>query len=165
MHAIPFEHLLASHMRGAYRLAVGLLGNEQEGHEIAQDSLAKAWGARESYDRSRPFAPWLYRIVRNSCWDALGRRGRRPEVYMDPDRALSSAPSAIDQMSQAETEDQLREAMDLLTPEHREVIALRHFQELSYAEIAEALEINKSTVMSRLYRARRTLTRLMEDSR
>jgi RNA polymerase sigma-70 factor (ECF subfamily) len=84
---------------------------------------------------------------------------------MDPDLAASRSPSAVERMSQAEAEDTLRAALTQLTPEHREIIALRHFQELSYAEIAEALEINKSTVMSRLYRARRALTRLMEDPR
>jgi len=165
MHTIPFEHLLASHMQGVHRLAIGLLGNEQEGREIAQEALAKAWRARDSYDRVRPFAPWLYRIVRNSCRDALRRRTRHPQVQLDPNRVRSSDPSAIDRMSQAEVEAQLGAAMQRLTAEHREIIALRHFQELSYAEIAEALEINPSTVMSRLYRARRDLTRLMEDSR
>lgn len=164
MKTIPFEYHLASHLRSVHRLAVGLLGNEQEGHEIAQEALAKAWRARGQYDPSRPFSPWLFQIVRNRCKDALQQRHHRKEVSTDPERLLSSEPSVMERMSQADAEAQLRKAITRLSDAHREIIAMRHFQELSYAEIAETLSIPQSTVMSRLYRARQALTRLMEDS-
>ena len=70
----------------------------------------------------------------------------------------------MERMSQADAEAQLRKAITRLSDVHREIVAMRHFQELSYAEIAETLSIPQSTVMSRLYRARQALTRLMEDS-
>ena len=165
MHTIPFEHLLASHLRGVHRLAIGLIGNEQVGHEVAQEALTKAWRARDSYDRSRPFAPWLFRIVRNSCKDAQSRRARQPTSPMDPERVLSSAPSPVEILSQADAEALLQQAIQGLSEDHREIIALRHFQELTYAEIAEVLNIPQPTVMSRLYRARRSLTRRLEDQR
>jgi len=82
---------------------------------------------------------------------------------LESERVVSPQPSALDQVDQHEAIDRVRAAMEHLSEEHREIIVLRHFQDLSYSEIADLLGVAKGTVMSRLYRARRALARLLSE--
>lgn len=82
-----FHHLLASHYPRVHRAALGMLRDEQDAREIAQEALLRAYKARKLYDPARPFYPWLRRIVRNACLDAIARRARRPRC------CLASSPS------------------------------------------------------------------------
>ena len=158
-----FPTLLASYLPRVHRAALGLLGDEQEAREVAQEALAKAYAAREAYDPERPFYPWLYRIVRNTALDA--RAKRRPVSGLDAERVASVAPDALDALSQAEAIAAVRRALERVSEEHREILAMRHFQDLSYAEIGELLGLPEGTVMSRLFRARRALARVLEEER
>ena len=162
---IPFDHLLAAHAQRAHRAAVGLMGEEQEAREVAQEALLKAYRARERYDVNRPFYPWLYRIVKNTCLDAIARRRHRARPGLEAERVAGVEPSALDRIGQKEAIAHMRDAIDKLSDEHREIISMRHFQELSYVEIGEILELPQGTVMSRLYRARRALARILEERR
>jgi RNA polymerase sigma-70 factor (ECF subfamily) len=160
-----FDHLLAAYRPRAVRAAVGLLGDEQEAAEVTQDAMLKAYAARDRYDPARPFYPWLYRIVRNAAFDALRRRKHRPISGLEPERHATGSPSALDQMAQREAIATVRRAMDLLGEQHREIIGMRHFQDLTYAEIGQLLELPQGTVMSRLFRARRALAQAIEEDR
>jgi RNA polymerase sigma-70 factor (ECF subfamily) len=160
---VQFEHLLAAHMVRAHRAALGLMRDEQEAREAAQEALLKAYRARGRYDPTRPFYPWLYRILRNTCFDALARRRTRAVSGLDSDRVASLEPSAADALMAGEEVDRVRAAMARLTEAHREILGMRHFQDLSYAEMAELLEVPEGTVMSRLYRARRALVRALDE--
>ncbi|NOY26684.1 MAG: RNA polymerase sigma factor [Oligoflexia bacterium] len=161
----PFESLLAAYAPRVRRAALGLLGDEQEAAEVAQEALLRAFRARARYDAARPFYPWLYSIVRNACFDARDRRRHRALSGLDSDRVGSTEPAADEQLGTARQVARLRAAMEHLSPDHREIIALRHFQDLSYAEIGSLLDLPQGTVMSRLYRARRALLATMEESR
>ena len=158
-----FSELLALHQPRVHRAALGMMGNEQEAREIAQDSLAKAWAARDRYDRARPFYPWLYTIVKNTCRDAIARRRHRAWPGLDTERVASSDRSPLAEASSRQAADRVHQAMDHLSEEHREILSLRHFQDLSYAEIAEILDLPQGTVMSRLFRARRALLTIIQD--
>lgn len=157
--ALPFHALLDAHRPRVQRAAMGFLGNREDALDAAQEALLKAWRARESYDRARPFYPWLYRIVKNHCLDQLARRRVRRPAALEVERLASGAPSAELQAARAQSRARLWEALQQLSPEHREIVNLRHFQDLSYAEIAEVLDLKEGTVMSRLYRARQALAR------
>jgi RNA polymerase sigma-70 factor (ECF subfamily) len=160
--SLSFDHLLAAHISRVHRAALGIMGEEQEAREVAQESLLKAFRARDRYDRGRPFYPWLYRIVKNTCLDALARRRHRALPGLDAHRVVSRSPSALDQMGQQEAIQQMRAAIQRLSVGHREILSMRHFQELSYQEIGEILDLPQGTVMSRLYRARQALARVLE---
>lgn len=153
----PFEHLLAAHSPRVHRAALGILGHEQEAREVAQDALLKAHKARARYDFARPFYPWLYRIVRNTAFDALARRKHRALPGLMEDRVVDSEPTVLDRIDQKQSIDRVRAAMQHLKNDQREILSMRHFQDLSYAEIAQILEVPEGTVMSRLYRARKAL--------
>lgn len=160
----PFEHLLAAHMSRAHRVALGYLGHEQEAREAAQDALLKAYRARDRYDPKRPFYPWFYRIVKNTCLDAISRRKHRAVPGLDDERVAGPTESPGERLDQHRAVQKMKRAMGRLSDEHREVLTLRHFEGLSYAEIASLLDVAAGTVMSRLYRARRALVAEMESS-
>lgn len=163
MTVTTFDHLLAAHAPRVLRAALGLLGEEQEAREVAQEALLKAYKARDRYDAERPFYPWLYRIVRNTSLDALRRRRHRPMVGLESERVVDRSPTVLDRVALGESIGHLRVAMQTLSDEHREVLSMRHFQELSYAEIGEILDLPPGTVMSRLYRARKALVRALGE--
>jgi len=156
-----FAQLLAAHMSRVHRCALGWLGNEQEAHEVAQEALTRAWAARDRYDAKRPFYPWLSTIVRNACRDARARR--RPITGLEGDRLTSASPSPLAALDAKQAQAQVRTALERLDDSHREVIVLRHFEDLSYAEIAELLGVAQGTVMSRLFRARKALVEIMKE--
>ncbi|MCB9741326.1 MAG: sigma-70 family RNA polymerase sigma factor [Alphaproteobacteria bacterium] len=151
------EVLLASHQVRARRMALGILGQPQLAEEAAQEALLKAYAARDRYDPSRPFLPWFHQIVRNTCRDL--RAKRRPDPGLDAERVQAQGPDAESLLDQDEQARALRAGLRRLSEEHREVLELRHFQDLSYEEIAEVLGVAQGTVMSRLYRARRALAK------
>jgi RNA polymerase sigma-70 factor (ECF subfamily) len=159
---VAFNHLLASHFLRVHRAALGILGEEQDAREVAQEALLKAYRARDRYDPGRPFYPWLHRIVRNACYDALARRRKRARSDVAVERMASAEPTPLDRAETADEIARLRLAMEKLSPMYREIIVMRHFEDLSYAEIGEILALPPGTVMSRLYRARKALAALME---
>ncbi len=165
MTAIPFEHLLASHMRRVHRAALGMLGNEQEAREVAQEALLKAHRARDRYDPERPFYPWLYRIVKNACHDARARGRHRARPGLQDERVAGRDAAPGDALDTHRAIVRMRRALDRVSEDQREILVLRHFQDLSYAEIGTLLELKQGTVMSRLYRARRALADAMEGTR
>ncbi|MFT4624781.1 MAG: RNA polymerase sigma-70 factor (ECF subfamily) [Myxococcota bacterium] len=162
MTTAPFEHLLAAHSRRVHRAALGILGDEQEAREVAQEALLKAHRARARYDTSRPFYPWLYRIVKNTCFDARARGRHRALPGLQDERVAAPDASPGDRIDQSRAIARMRTALETLSADHREIIAMRHFQDLSYAEIGTLLGVKQGTVMSRLFRARRALSAAME---
>ena len=155
--SIPFSHLLAAHRPRVLRAALGWVGNEQEAREVAQEALLKAWAARDRYDRDRPFYPWLRTIVRNTARDAKARSRHREISGLDAERVGSLDRGPEQQAVVSDATARLHAALLRLGEEHREIVVLRHFEDLSYAEIAEILGVAQGTVMSRLYRARKAL--------
>lgn len=153
-----FTQLLAAHGPRVHRAAAGMLRNEQEAREVAQDALAKAWAARDRYDPNRPFYPWLATIVRNACRDAIARRKYRAVGGLDSERLISPGPTPLQSLSSKEAESAVHAAMGRLEERWRDILVMRHFEDLSYAEIGQNLGIPQGTVMSRLYRARKALT-------
>jgi len=159
-----FQGLLEANQGRVLRAALGMLGDREEAREAAQDALAKAYAARERYDPSKPFYPWMYRIVRNTCLDRIAKGRLRRSAPLDEGRVRSTAPNAELVLAREREHARLWTAMSTLSEEHREILNLRHFQDLSYAEIAELIGVAEGTVMSRLFRARRALAKVMRES-
>jgi RNA polymerase sigma-70 factor (ECF subfamily) len=158
-----FEQLIEGSVSRIHRAALGFLGDEQSAREAAQEALTRAYAARGRYDPGRPFYPWMYRIVKNTCLDILRSRRRRPQAAVEVERLAASGPSPLEEVSAAQLQRRLWRAMSQLQDDHQEILNLRHFQDLSYAEISALLDIAEGTVMSRLYRARRALAASMKE--
>lgn len=157
-----FEEIVRVTMRRAFAVAVGIVGNEEDARDLSQEAFMAAHRARATFDIERPFFPWFYRILRNRCLNFVRSRSGRREISVD---VLVERPCAEEspegRMIRRERAEAVWRSIQELTPEHREIIVLRTFQELSYREIAEALGISEGTVMSRLFYARKALFRLL----
>lgn len=145
---------------GAHALATQILGNADDAADAVQDSFAAVLKRPDSYDASKgPLKPWFMRVVRNRCLDMLRRR--RPasvpvESLTDPDAGPER------ELGDAQQSAAIHKALRSLDHDKREIIVLRDFMDLSYAEVADVLDIAPGTVMSRLHRARLALKEALE---
>jgi RNA polymerase sigma-70 factor (ECF subfamily) len=132
------------------RYARALTGRSDAADDLVQDTLERALGKWQFWQRERDLRPWLFSIMHNLHVD-IGRREGRIE-YRD-DESLPEFPQRADQEDGLELRD-LDRALALLPVDQREVLLLIGLEELSYGEVARALGVPQGTVMSRLSRAR-----------
>jgi len=148
-----FRPLVERYQRVLFSVAVRMLGDREDAADAAQTAFLRAYEKLASYDRRSKFFSWLYRILVNECLNV--RRGQRPSVPLDD--AFAAPGSPLEALEAGERRQRVQAALLRLTREQREVVVLRHFADLSYAAIAEALELPEKTVKSRLYAARQQL--------
>ncbi len=145
------ERLFREHWPRAYRAARLVTGDPVAAEDIAQEAFLAAIRNLDRFDRRRPFAPWLHRIVVNRAIDWTRARRLRAEVELGD--WLPAAPIP-------EPEGGALARIAVLEPEQRAVVVLRYVLEYTPGEIAELLELPRGTVNSRL---RRGLDRMKED--
>ena len=131
------------HWPRAFRAAYLVTHDEGAAEDIAQESFLAAVRALDRFDRRRPFGPWLHRIVVNRAIDWTRARKLRAEVELVDIVAAPDAPQDA---------DDTYAALARLAPEHRAVIVLRYLLEFTPGEIADALDLPRGTVNSRLRR-------------
>jgi RNA polymerase sigma-70 factor, ECF subfamily len=147
--ASDLEALFRSHWPRAYRAAYLVTHDAQAAEDIAQESFLAAIRALDRFDRKRPFGPWLHRIAVNRAIDWTRARRLRAEVEL-----TEAVPAS--EPAHPPREDVLA-ALARLTPEHRAVIVMRYLLDFTPGEIAEALDLPRGTVNSRLRRGLDTL--------
>jgi len=163
------DDLARSCRQQAYIFALQLTGHPDDALDVAQDAMLRFFRSLGRFDPKRPVRPWLLHIVRNLVRDrARRRRVRRTESLEPAADALRLEPSDPGPDPEALASRRQLQALawrclQELPPDHREVLVLRDYQGLAYAEIAAALEIPRGTVMSRLHRARRRLQELVRQ--
>jgi RNA polymerase sigma-70 factor (ECF subfamily) len=142
-------------IRGAiYRV----LGSEDDARDLAQEAFLKAYGALGSFKREARFSSWLYQIALNLCRDRLRRRRGKVHVSLDEmdeengPRLRQRGPSALELVEASDLSRVVADAVATLPDEQREVIVLKEYQELTFLEISEVLDLPVSTVKTRLYR-------------
>ncbi len=152
-----FEALVGRYQRVLFTVALRMLGNDDAASDAAQNAFVKAYRKLETFDPTRRFFSWIYRILVNECLNA--RRDRPPHEPLAPDLAAVGTPADV--FETAERRRGVQAAILALPMEYREVIVLRHFTELSYEEIAETLHVPAKTVKSRLHTARARLAAML----
>ena len=143
-----------------------MMGQYEDAVDLSQDVFLKAYSALESYQPRYPFSAWLFRIARNAPIDELRRRRLRTVPLDAPiatgegsvDRQIEAPDVGPEQQYlRAELQGELGALVAELPEKYREPLVLRHGAELSYEEIAEALELPLGTVKTRIFRAREAL--------
>jgi len=166
-----FEAFVKGHMKQAYFVALGLVGNHEDALELSQEAFARAYQYRGTLNAQGKFFPWFYQILRNLCFSHLRKRQHRQADSLDGDTENPIEVRAQDGFDpqvlaeQNETTSRLWRAIGQLDEKHREVIILRHFQNLSYDDMAQLLFCNKGTITSRLYYARQRLREILDDEK
>jgi RNA polymerase sigma-70 factor, ECF subfamily len=150
-----FRPLVERYQRVLFSVALRMLGDREDAADATQTAFLRAYEKLASYDRCNKFFSWLYRILVNECLNV--RRGQRQTVPVDVGIAAPDGP--LEELEAAERRARVQAALLRLPREQREVVVLRHFADLSYADIADVLELPEKTVKSRLYAARQQLGR------
>jgi RNA polymerase sigma-70 factor, ECF subfamily len=151
------EELFARHWPDAYRTALLIAHDRAAAEDIAQEAFLAALRALPRFDRRRPLRPWLHRIVVNRAIDWARARRLRQEVAVEAVPEVAAPPADVTGLGA------LGEALGRLSPEHRAVVVMRYLLELTPGEIAEALDLPRGTVNSRLRRGLDALGGVLEE--
>ncbi len=177
-----FGRLVMAYQTPVYNLAYRMLGNAAEAEEAAQETFLRAYTHLRSYDPQRRFRSWLLSIASHYCIDRLRRRRitwlpledeiavasgsttRLSSAQSEPAKVSfpSGSPNPEAVVAEREREAYIQGLLAGLSPTDRAAITLRYWNDCSYEEIAETLNLTVSAVKSRLHRARRALAETME---
>jgi RNA polymerase sigma-70 factor (ECF subfamily) len=173
-----FDALVRRYDRSVLRLALHMLGNEQDAQDVNQEAFLKAYRHLGNFRFECSFYTWLYRIVTNLCLDQMRRRKSRRE---DPSTVLDSSGAEMDLMANLtdgrasanpvrELERKtmntaIQSALNELTPRERMVFELKHYQGLKLRTIGEMLSTTEETAKNTLFRATRKLRARLKDVR
>lgn len=186
-HREAFEAIVKRHMKDAYFIALGLVGNREDALELSQEAFYRAYKHFDQLNSKGKFFPWFYQILRNLCFSHLRRRRVRkayesrieeggprigdPESNPQSEICDPQSDELADHFDPAmvvernESNDRIWRAIGQLEEKHREVIVLRHFRDMSYDEMAKVLFCNRGTVTSRLFYARQRLREILEHEK
>ena len=161
-----FEQAMLPHLDAAHNLARWLLRNEQDAQDVVQEAYLRAFRSFAGF-RGTSGRAWLLTIVRNTSYTLL-KKNRAADLTTPFDEEIhasgheSASPATL--LERAEDSELIKNAMEELPAEFREILILRHQESLSYNEIGETLKIPIGTVMSRLARARGKLKQYLAAS-
>ncbi len=156
-----FAALTRRQVDRAYRLAWAILGDDADADDATQDAFTIAWRRRTDLRDPARFDAWFSRILINACRERLRQRNRHPV------RQLDEAPEVAigDDSRDAATRDAVWTAVRRLDADHRIVVVLRYWADLTVDEIAERVGVPAGTVKSRLHYALRSMRPSLEDAR
>lgn len=154
-----FQVLVERHQARLFALVGHYVRGQAEAEDLVQDAFLKAYSKLSSFQLQASFSTWLHRIAVNTALDLLKRRGRNPVTAVeDPEQVApddgGSLPAPGAELEREEVATITRRTLEELPELFRTVLVLREFEERSYLEIAEILDISIGTVESRLFRAR-----------
>lgn len=169
-----FEKLVRKYQQNLFHLVYRHTGRPADVEDIVQKIVVKMYLSLDSYDSSRAFHPWLYRIAVNQCYDELRRRKRRrtftfTDLELEETAAVdllinrTRAPEPAEEYSE-ELHSLLYRTLDRLPEKHRRVIVLRDLEQVSYEEISSILRCTQQAARLKVLRARQRLRDLMSKT-
>ena len=158
-----FAHLMEAYAKKVYYAAFSFLKNTEDAADISQDVFLKAYTKIGTFDESYSFFPWIYKITKNLCLNRLKKAENNNSSLPEYEFIISKYKEPDSSLLDKENIRNLKAAINKLAENHKEIIFLKHFDECSYAEISEILDIPPGTVMSRLYNARKKLRDILEE--
>jgi RNA polymerase sigma-70 factor (ECF subfamily) len=157
--ANAYGELVERYQNAVMGVCVRVLGDRAGAEDAAQEVFLRAHRKLATFDRTRPFGPWVKRVAVNFCLNLLAARPAEVALYDEHDHAPDDTPLAdpVQQLLAAERARMIQAAIAALPQHQRAVIELRHYHDLSYDVIAAELGRSLSDVKSDLFRARRAL--------
>jgi RNA polymerase sigma-70 factor (ECF subfamily) len=146
------ERLVRRHATALLTFIARMVGDRHRAEELFQEVFLAVWLKRRQYQYPRPFRPWLYAIALNRCRAAFRLRKPTPvSLAADQEGLADGGTSPAEQVMAAETAERVSQAVTRLPPQQRAVVALRIWQGLSYARIAEVVGCSEGTVRSHMH--------------
>lgn len=167
--ASAFETAVRPHLDALYRTALRMTGQAASAEDLVQETVTRAYRAFDRFEAGTNLKAWLFRILTNASINEFRRARRGPAVTdfgpAEPQAPPDSAALTADDVDalRPHLDDAAVRALEQMPPEFRIVFLLATFEDLSYREISDTLEIPIGTVMSRLFRARAMLRGELEE--
>ncbi len=146
-----------------YSHALYILKDSEMAFDVVQEVFIKAIRERRFFNEDFKMKAWLFRVTSNLCFNIRRDKKRRGAILEAMPQKKKTEPDQDSAVFDGERQAVVLTAMDRLSADHREILMLRYYSDLSYAEIATALEIKLGTVMSRLSRAKNRLMEVLDD--
>lgn len=173
--AAAFEELVLRYQGRLRMVLQHLVGSRDQAEDLAQEVFLRVFRARKRYEAGAKFSTWLFTIANNVASNALRSRSRRHEVTLQPRDSGPLGPRPLDVMAQAssgqmparqldkaEMRDIVRLALEALNERQRMAVLLSKFEGMSYADIAQTMELSPQAIKSLLHRARGNLREVLE---
>jgi RNA polymerase sigma-70 factor (ECF subfamily) len=159
-----FSLLVERYKAMMYSIAYRMLGDQDAANDMAQESFISAYTGLRNFQYGSKFSTWLYQILMNKCRDYL--RSGKNKVSVDDIAELRTDPGDTpEQSAQAhQLRDAVQKALDGLPPDYREVIVLKHIEELDYDEISKILGASVTALKVRAHRGREMLRKILEQA-
>lgn len=163
-----FESLVKKYQKNIYYLCRRMTGAHQSADDLSQETFVKAYFSLSRFKEKMNFFPWIRRIAVNSTLNYLKKTEKEKPLSKEPQiNSFNSEPNfnqkPLDRIHQDELDIKLRESIQKLPKEQKSVFILKVFEDMSYKEISDSLDIPIGTVMSRLSRARQRLKSLLSE--
>lgn len=157
-----FGGLVLRYQTSVFNVCYRILHERLEAEDMTQETFLRAGERLARFDEERAFAPWIRRVAANVCLNHL--EAQKKTTPLDEEREADENARPESQVEVRERSERIRSALTSLPAHYRVVIELRHYQELSYEEIATELHIPVSDVKSHLFRARKLLAEKLHAS-
>ena len=172
-----FEALALPHLDSLYRTALRMARNPDEAEDLVQETFMKAFRSFATFEPETNFRAWLFKILTNSYINRYRKQQGNPArtsledvgAFLSSDEAAEStiepaeAPALVEAAMSERFDQEVKHALDELPEEFRQVVVMALVEDMSYKEIAAALDCPLGTVMSRLYRGRQMLRKRLAD--
>lgn len=164
---------LMNHYRDSlYFMMLKMTGDRNDADDLTIEAFGKAFKNLRQYTSDYAFSTWLFKIATNNCIDFVRRKKRMnqtvktgPEADTLQNTVHDYAPDPEEQIIISQKISQMREVVQRLKPHYKKLVELRYFQEYSYEEIAEELDLPLGTVKAQLFRSREFLFNVMKHAR
>ncbi|MFR9649146.1 MAG: sigma-70 family RNA polymerase sigma factor [Rikenellaceae bacterium] len=159
---IAFEYLFIRYREGIYRLLTARTGSAQDADDILQETFIKVYLNISRYDSRYTFGQWIYTIARNTFIDY--KRRHKEELPIDESHMVvekSTLPSPEDSIISSQQRANIESCMGELSQVQQQLFKMRFFEEFSYEEICEKLDMPMGTVKTNIYRARAKMCKLL----
>ena len=161
-----FGYLVEAYMRPVFNLTYRMLGEASEAEDAAQESFLRAYSRLDQYNPDHKFSTWLFSIANHHCIDRLRKR-RAIFVSIDDNPVLQNLegdmPLPESSALSMERSVEVQRLLNRMDPDYRTPLILRYWEEYSYDEIAETMDLSVSAVKSRLFRARKQMADLYRE--
>jgi RNA polymerase sigma-70 factor (ECF subfamily) len=173
---LDIKNLAGSNSRGAMEMVIRkyreplyfharyIVKDHQEAYDLVQEVFIKAMRESRLFDEEFKIKAWLYRVTSNLCFNAVRNRKRRGAILDTMMKPEAFGADQLETIFAGEQRGEVMAALEELSEDHKQILLLRYYNDLSYAEIADVLQVKLGTVMSRLSRARMRLMDVMQSS-
>lgn len=158
-----FGYLVEAYLRPVYNLTYRMLGDPSEAEDAAQETFLRAYSRLDQYNPNHKFSTWMFSIANHHCIDRLRKR-RATFVSIDDNPVLQNLegdmPLPESSALSMERSAEVQALLNRMDPDYRTPLVLRYWEEYSYDEIAQTMDLSVSAVKSRLFRARKQMAEL-----